>query len=212
MALTRGLLQPQPRPDEACSWCRIEAALVTGIQPAYAAAPHRKIPCVFDILACMQSMSVPTQTTDGLAADLYALVIYIHKDCNSDLFEAVGALDLTLTQIKFLHYLEDAEEPLSLKEAAGLVKVSLPAASRLVDDLVRRGFVERHEDLEDRRMKRVSPTSDGRAVIRRLNAARLSGLQGFTESLTDPERELLQSALAKLLDRPEVAACRPEDV
>lgn len=156
-------------------------------------------------------MSVPTHTREALASELYALVIYIHKECNSDLFEAVAALDLSLTQIKVLHYLEDAEEPLTLKEAAGLVKVSLPAASRLVDDLVRRGFVERHEDLEDRRMKRLSPTDHGRAVIRRLNAARLSGLQQFVENLTDPERELLQPALAKLLERPEVAACRPEE-
>jgi DNA-binding MarR family transcriptional regulator len=153
---------------------------------------------------------VPTQTSRELAADLYALVIYLHKDCNSDLFEAVGALELTLTQIKLLHHLEHAAQPLTLKEAAGLVSVSLPAASRLVDDLVRRGFAERHEDLEDRRMKRVSLTDDGQAVIGRLNAARLSGLQGFAETLTEAERELLQAALAKLLERPELTICRPE--
>ena len=45
-----------------------------------------------------------------LAADLYALVVYLHKNCNADLFEAVGALELTLTQIKLLHHLEDAEQ------------------------------------------------------------------------------------------------------
>jgi DNA-binding MarR family transcriptional regulator len=157
-------------------------------------------------------MSAPTQTSEALAADLYALVIHIHKDCNSDLFEAVGALDLTLTQIKLLHYLEEVEEPLALKEAAGLVKVSLPAASRLVDDLVRRGFVERQEDLEDRRMKRVSATEDGRAVTRRLNAARLSGLEQFVEKLSDRERDLLQTAVGTLLERPEIAACRPEEL
>jgi DNA-binding MarR family transcriptional regulator len=157
-------------------------------------------------------MSVRTQQSGALATDLYAVVIYMHKECNSDLFEAVGALDLTLTQIKLMHYLEDADAPLTLKEGAELVKVSLPAASRLVEDLVRRGFAERHEDLEDRRMKRVSLTDNGRAVIRRLNAARLSGLQKFTETLTDSERELLQAALSQLLERPEVADCRPEDV
>jgi DNA-binding MarR family transcriptional regulator len=92
------------------------------------------------------------------------------------------------------------------------VKVSLPAASRLVDDLVRRGFVERQEDLEDRRMKRVSPTEDGRAVTRRLNAARLSGLQEFVDKLSESERDSLQTAVAKLLERPEIAACRPEDL
>jgi DNA-binding MarR family transcriptional regulator len=151
-----------------------------------------------------------TKQRSELASDLYALVIYLHKNCNSDLFEAVGALELTLTQIKLLHHLEQAEAPLTLKEAAGLVRVSLPAASRLVDDLVRRGFAQRDEDLVDRRMKRVSLTNDGRAVIRRLNAARLSGLQEFTETLTDDERELLQTALSKLLERPDVADCRPE--
>ena len=156
-------------------------------------------------------MTASKQATDALAADLYAVVIHIHKDCNSDLFEAVGMLELTLTQIKLLHYLEEAEEPLALKDAAALVQVSLPAASRLVDDLVRRGFAERNEDLEDRRMKRLSLTEAGSAVQRRLNAARLSGLTRFTESLSEPERELLQTAVAKLLERPEIADCRPEE-
>jgi DNA-binding MarR family transcriptional regulator len=133
---------------------------------------------------------VPEQAE--LASDLYALVVFLHKTCTSDLFEAVGALEL------------------SLKEAAELVLVSLPAASRMVDDLVRRGFVERHEDAEDRRMKRVSVTDDGRSVIRRLNAARLSRLEQFTQTLTDVERRKLSAALSKLLERDEISACRPE--
>jgi DNA-binding MarR family transcriptional regulator len=147
-----------------------------------------------------------------LALDLYAVVVYLHKNCNADLFEAVGAVDLTLTQIKLLHHLEDAERPLTLKDAAELVHVSLPAASRTVEDLVRRGFVERHEDVEDRRMKRVWLTDDGRAVIRRLNAARLSGLEQFAQRLTDTERRSLAAALSKLLRRGDVSACRPDSL
>ena len=145
-----------------------------------------------------------------LAQDLYALVVFLHKNCNSDLFRTVGQLELTLTQTKLLQYLEDAGRALTLKEITELVAVSLPAASRTVDDLVRRGFVERHEDVEDRRMKRVRLTDAGRAVIRRLNAARLSGLEQFTQTLTDAERSKLSAALAQLLDRDEISACRPE--
>jgi DNA-binding MarR family transcriptional regulator len=155
-------------------------------------------------------VQVTTPDKTDLASDLYALVVFLHKNCNSDLFEAVGALELTLTQIKILHHLEDAERELTLKDLAELVLVSLPAASRTVDDLVRRGFVERHEDVEDRRMKRVRPTGAGLAVIRRLNAARLNGLEKFAETLTDAERRKLAGALSKLLERPDVAACRPE--
>ena len=151
-----------------------------------------------------------TASDADLAGDLYALVVFLHKNCNSDLFEAIGALELTLTQIKLLHHLEDQPRELTLKEAAELVHVSLPAASRLVDDLVRRGFAQRREDEEDRRMKRVCLTDAGRTVSRRLNAARLSGLSQFTQTLTPDERRALAEALNQLLRRSEVAECRPE--
>lgn len=155
------------------------------------------------------SAGVPPQP-DALAADLYGLVVFLHKNCNADLFEAIGLLELSITQIKLLHQLEGANHELTLKEAAELLPLSLPAVSRTVDDLVRRGMIARHEDVEDRRMKRISLTDTGRSVIRRVNAARLIGLQQFTRSLDDAEREVLSGALARLLRRPDVAACRPE--
>lgn len=176
------------------------------------------------ILACVQVITTDTgavtTSADGateapggseaLANDLYALVVHTHRNCNADLFEAVGELELTLTQIKLLHHLDGAPSPITLKEAAEQVHVSLPAASRTVDDLVRRALATRAEDAEDRRMKRVAITPAGGAVIRRLNAARLSGLQQFLETLTDTEREALGGALSVLLERPEVNACRLE--
>ena len=160
--------------------------------------------------ATTASTDHPPAPDPGLGSDLYALVVFLHKNCNSDLFEAIGALDLSLTQIKLLHHLEDQPRELTLKEAAELVHVSLPAASRMVDDLVRRGLAQRREDLEDRRMKRVCLTEGGRAVTRRLNAARLSGLEQFARTLTTPERHSLANALSELLQRDDIAACRPE--
>ena len=149
----------------------------------------------------------------ALAADLYALVVFLHKNCNSDLFEAMGVLELTMTQIKLLHQLEVATERADAQGGApSAFPLSLPAASRTVDDLVRRGMVERHEDVEDRRMKRVSLTDRGRAVIRKLNAARLNGLEQFTETLNDDERQALAGALQQLLRRPDIAVCRPEGI
>ncbi len=145
-----------------------------------------------------------------LASDLYAVIVFLHKNCNADLFEAVGALELSLSQIKLLHHLEDQPRELSLKQAAEVVHVSMPAASRMVDDLVRRGLAQRREDEDDRRMKRVCLTDGGRIAIRRLNAARLSGLDQFTQTLTTTERRSLADALSQLLERDDIAACRPE--
>jgi DNA-binding MarR family transcriptional regulator len=162
------------------------------------------------VQATIHADTTPAPAVPDIAQDLYALVVFLHKNCNADLFAAVGSLELTLTQIKLLHQLEDTNRELTLKEGAELVHVSLPAASRMVDELYRRGFVERHEDATDRRMKRVRLTDSGRSVIRRLNAARLNGLEQFAQTLTDAERRKLAAALSKLLERDDVAACRPE--
>jgi DNA-binding MarR family transcriptional regulator len=148
---------------------------------------------------------------EELGSELYALITFLHKSCQADVFEAVGALELTMTQIKVLHHLEQYDRSLTVKEAAEVVSLSLPAASRAIDDLVRRGFAERQEDPADRRMKRVSITDKGGAAIRRLNAARLRGLEEFVETLTAQQRARLSSALAKLMERPDIAACRLEE-
>ena len=167
------------------------------------------------ILACVQAStsttSAPAAPADEqavtIAAGLYAVISHLHKNCTPGLFEAVGALDLTLTQIKLLHHLDDAPDALTLKSAAEAVLVSMPAASRTVDDLVRRGYVERQEDRDDRRMKRIRITAEGRAVVRRLNAARVNGLEQFSVTLTPAERLVVSKALTALLERPEIAAC-----
>jgi len=162
--------------------------------------------------AAGSSTATPTSArANDLAVDIYALIVYLHKQCNNDLFEAVGTLELSLTQIKLLGHLADVSEPISLKAAAEFVHVSLPGASRLVDDLVRRGFVERNEDAEDRRMKRVALTPVGATVISRLNAARFRRLAQFVETLSDPEHEQLAAALSTLMQREDLANCRPEE-
>jgi DNA-binding MarR family transcriptional regulator len=148
--------------------------------------------------------------TDDIARDLYALVVHLHKNCTGDLFQAIGELDLTMTQTKLLGKLEQVEGELSLNDAALMLAISLPAVSRAVDELVRREMVARHEDHDDRRMKRIRLTETGATVIRRVNAARLSGMRQFTASLTAEERADLRTALELLLARPDVAACRPQ--
>ncbi len=183
----------------------------------HAAHPSRHSIYFCAILACVQATQITGAVTgqaatasNALAGDLYAVIVFLHKNCNADLFEAVGALELSLSQIKLLHHLEDAAREVSLTEAAELVHVSMPAASRMVDDLVRRGFIQRREDETDRRMKRVCLTDGGRTAIRRLNAARLSGLEEFARDLSTTERDALAQALQQLLEREDIAACRPE--
>lgn len=59
-----------------------------------------------------------------------------------------------------------AESP-TINRLAELLDVSKQAASKLVDEMHRAGFVERQEDARDRRQTRLQLTEKGRAVFRR---------------------------------------------
>jgi DNA-binding MarR family transcriptional regulator len=118
----------------------------------------------------------------------------------------VDDLGLSLSQIKCLQLLDDADRPLSLKAIGDRLGLSLPAASRAVDGLVKRHFVTRQEDPLDRRRKRVLVTEKGRRTFEELMALRVAGLRDFLERLAPGEREALADGLRPLACRPEIAA------
>jgi DNA-binding MarR family transcriptional regulator len=157
-----------------------------------------------------------TTRTQALAADVSelarnvcAFLMYVQKSSGEDFFRMVGELELSLSQLKLLMLL-DRDGERSLTELAEALVLSLPAASRAVDGLHRRGMVVRREDDEDRRHKRVAITGEGADVVGRLNQARFAGIEQFVETLTTQEQQDLARALAPLLAREEIAACRPE--
>jgi DNA-binding MarR family transcriptional regulator len=159
----------------------------------------------------MQSIPTPAETDrDELTRDMYALASYLMRSANVGIFETIGELDVSFTQLKALSVLESDGEERSVKGLAEALGVSLPAMSRAVDGLFERGFVRREEDPADRRMKRIGLTDAGRAVPLALGRARLSALQELIGSLHDDEAVALAGALELILTRrEEIAAYRP---
>ena len=114
------------------------------------------------------------------------------------MFALLDELDLSMSHIKALQILTDCGCELSVKEVSEQLGLSLPGASRTVDALLRRGYLERREDDSDRRMKRIGITPSGRDVARRIVEARLEGLEQFTSSLNPEQRTRLMAALSDL--------------
>ena len=106
-----------------------------------------------------------------------------------------------MTQMKTLGMLDDCVNEVSVKELSERLGLSLPATSRTVDGLLRRGLLSRHEDTEDRRIKRLRLTAKGHKTIDRLIAIRAAELEAGLEALTDDEREQLARALEPILAR-----------
>jgi DNA-binding MarR family transcriptional regulator len=150
----------------------------------------------------MQATDAPTQVSSAeLAGELLALWHHLMRGQSKTMFALLDELDLSMSQIKALQVLSDCGCELSVKEVSEELALSLPGASRTVDALLKRGYLERREDEHDRRMKRIAVTPAGRDVARRIVGARLEGLEQFTASLSPEQRSRLMAALADLPHR-----------
>jgi DNA-binding MarR family transcriptional regulator len=161
----------------------------------------------------MQVSPSPTVSADpnSLAHGLSGLMRYFTHASDNDFLRQADELDLTLTQLKVLVLLYDLPEPqlLSVKEVAEELGISLPAASRAIDPVVKRRLVIRREDDLDRRVKRVRLTARGENAVGRLVATRVAAAESLIEGFTAAEREKLADALGDILSRPEISRYLP---
>jgi DNA-binding MarR family transcriptional regulator len=136
-----------------------------------------------------------------LAAELLDLWAHLMRGSSQQMFAVLGELELSMTQMKTLSMLDDCLEEVSVKELSERLALSLPATSRTVDGLLRRGLLSRHEDAEDRRMKRLAITEDGRDVLRRVEQARLAGLEELIQQLPARDLDRLSAAIDPILTK-----------
>jgi DNA-binding MarR family transcriptional regulator len=147
----------------------------------------------------MQATDAPAQVSAAaLAEDLLELWHHLMRGSSRELYALLSDLDLSMAHIKTLHTLHDSPGDLSVKEVAERLGLSVPGASRVVDTLLRRGLLSRREDERDRRIKRVDITDQGADVVRRIDGARLVGLETFTRALSPEQRGRLAAALHDL--------------
>lgn len=150
-------------------------------------------------------MQAPADSSpDAVTAGLVALTRHLLTGGNGEVLAAVEELGISLTQMKALGVLDTKGES-SLKALGEALGLSLPAMSRSVDGLVKRGWVTREEHPDDRRSKIVRITPAGSEVIHEIATLRFSGLRTFVESLDDDQRQALAHALELLARRPEIA-------
>jgi DNA-binding MarR family transcriptional regulator len=156
----------------------------------------------------MQATAAPSQASEQalLSTNLATFVGFVMSTRGRDVMEIASEFDMSLSQMKGLHALKTAPEPLSVKELADRLGLSLAAMSRAADGLVQRGLVGRLEDTQDRRMKRLSLTRKGDELVQKLRDARLAGIEEFVESLSPKERSLLAKALDPIMARDELVA------
>ena len=103
----------------------------------------------------------------------------------------------TVPQIRSLIFANVEEEP-SLSKLAEHVGLSLPAASRMVDLLVRRGLLKRESGSGDRRRVSLATTARGRSEFQRARGAAAKAMSVQLAGLTPTQRSVLSEAMRLL--------------
>jgi DNA-binding MarR family transcriptional regulator len=89
----------------------------------------------------------------------------------------------------------------SVGDLATRLGISAATASRASDGLARAGLVERRDDPEDRRVRRVHVTETGRSYVERFAAARLDAVRELVSHLDAEQQQRLYDALAPLAEQ-----------
>jgi DNA-binding MarR family transcriptional regulator len=87
-----------------------------------------------------------------------------------------------------------------VSDIAGHMGFTRPAASQMVDRLVQQGLLKRTEDPDDRRMKQVTLTPKGQALIEQGIEARQRWMEQLTAALTPGEQQSIAGALILLTE------------
>jgi len=106
---------------------------------------------------------------------------------------------LSFSQINILMRLVHGGS-IGVSEIGEQLGVTNAAASQAVDRLVQMGLIERTEDPEDRRAKRLALTHKGHSLIEKGVEARSKWIEGLTDALTPEQQNMIISALTLLTE------------
>ncbi len=143
----------------------------------------------------------PTRATlspaaaDALADHLERIAVGTVGLTTRALAHADAGFELTFPQWRALLVLGENEDGARVGEMATRVGVTVPATSRLLRRLERRGLTTLSMDEQDRRATRARLTDRGRSVRAAILGHRLAALREVAFALRDPERLELREGL-----------------
>lgn len=137
----------------------------------------------------------PTDRATDLADAVHSAAIHVLRYLRTE-DEALGLSAPKLSALSVLVF----RGPCTVGELARAEQVTPATISRLVTELEALGLVVRSADADDARVRRVTPTSEGVALLREGRRRRVARLAAAVDGLSRADRDVLSRA-ASLLER-----------
>ncbi len=138
--------------------------------------------------------------SEPLTSTLHRWMRLVMRHSMRDLMLYAREKNFSMAQINALFriYYRGVCDVSSLSEEMG---VTSAAASQLLERLVQQGLVERTEDPQDRRTKRIALTAAGQEIVQESIRARQNWMADLADLLTPEEKEQVSAALEILIKR-----------
>ncbi len=137
----------------------------------------------------------PSDTTHAVVDALERLLVSVRSHVDVSALERHAKEGLTFSQARVLMTVGEADEPLPINVIAERLELSVAAAGRNVDQLVKDRMLKRVECPHDRRVRLVSVTAAGRRHVDGKRGIWRDAFQGMAASLPQPVAARLAEAL-----------------
>jgi DNA-binding MarR family transcriptional regulator len=135
-----------------------------------------------------------TEQTDGeLAARLRICLARLSRLSRT----TPGAADLTPSQLSVLAAVESSPQ-LRIGDLANGQNITAPSATRIVQGLVERGYLERHIDPNDKRACPISLTTEGHHALTTIRGQTTDLIANRLTELPRPDKTKLRLAITAL--------------
>ena len=125
--------------------------------------------------------------------------IYMHRSMRRFIHTARKS-GLSMSMIGTLFHL-NKQEKTGVTDLGEHLGVTSAAASQMLERLVQQGLIERSEDPDDRRVKKIVLTKKGCQLLEEGLQARQDWLTDLAKNLSEAEKEQVTSALSLLINK-----------
>lgn len=120
----------------------------------------------------------------------------IETNANTELAE----FDLTVSQYRYLEYIQDNGGCASAKDIRDRFKVSQPTVAGILKRLRAKGYLVSEVSKDDERAKNLSITAAGENIVNRAGTHKNSTEERILSELSDAERKTIKELLLKVYE------------
>ena len=149
------------------------------------------------------------QTTDSLVVVLMESFGIFRQHMMGNFFTYARDKGLTMGQLGAMLHIHH-KGACGVSDIGNDLGVTNSAASQMLERLVQLKLITRSEDPDDRRVKHIVLTDQGRQVLLESNRAYQNWLVALAQSMEPAEREQVGNALTKLIEKARQLETIPE--